>query len=72
MLSESTDRSVENLTIFLTEFTGKIFEQANRTGAHCPVYYRAVTKYKLTLERRHKCEGVRKTFQKKLLSKFQR
>lgn len=64
MLSETTDASVENLTIFVIEFPGKNFEQADKTGTHCPVYYWAVTKYKPTKEPRHECERMRKTFQK--------
>lgn len=69
-MCESTDASVENLTIFVIKFTGKIFEQANRTGTHCLVYYRAVTKYKLTTEPRQECEERRVTFQKDCLANF--
>lgn len=57
MVSESTDASFENLTTFVMGFTSKTFEQVDRTGTHCLIYYWAVTRFKPTTKPRHDVRG---------------
>lgn len=41
MVRESTDVTVENWSVCVIEFTGKIFDQVGGIDTHCPVYHRA-------------------------------